>query len=381
MIFSAYFASCTVLALVYVILLAIYRYGWDLLEEWEVPNDFTPTTSISIIIPARNEEAFIGACIQSILVQNYPKHLLEIFVIDDHSSDQTASIVRSFADHRLRLLNLKDYEKTTTAFKKAGIEFGIQNSRGELIITTDADCVLPSNWLDFLVSFYENGSYSFIAAPVQFHHTNTLMERFQALDFLGMMLITGSGIRLKWMHLCNGANLAYPRAVFEEVGGFEGVDHLASGDDMLLLHKVAKHYPDQIGFVKSKEAAAQTEAKKSWAAFFQQRMRWATKSAHYQEWQVTLVLAMVFFLCCTIFLNLLLVPFLGWSFLFLALAQLAIKTIADYFFLRQAAQYFGRLDLMRSFLPSQFLHLAYIIGIGIFSNLVKSYRWKGRRVQ
>ena len=257
---------------------------------------------------------------------------------------------------------------------------GVKQASGSLIITTDADCVFPPDWLLHMVSFHELTEAEFIAAPVRFYRETTLMERFQSLDFLGMMLITGAGIRLQWMRMCNGANLAYTKRIFEAVNGFEGIDQLASGDDMLLLHKVAEKYPEKIGFVKSPETCVFTPAKPDWKGFIRQRLRWATKSARYREWQLIGVLALVFLFCTTILLNFLLLPFLGRVVLMLLLFQLGTKILADYIFLKTATDYFNRGDLMRFFLPAQALHIVYIVGIGLWSTVKKTYHWKGRKV-
>ena len=127
-----------------------------------------------------------------------------------------------------------------------------------------------------------------------------LLERFQSLDFCGMMGITGAGIHKKYLLMGNGANLAYEKAVFEEVGGFEGIDHLASGDDILLMQKIAKVYPEQLVFVKNLEAVINTTAQPTWRAFIQQRVRWASKSAQYPQrglpynWQQCICFVVIF---------------------------------------------------------------------------------------
>lgn len=385
MLLLVYFLIQLLLSVAYLFIILRYSYGWNRLQEWSIPPNQIPSTFVSVIIAARNEERSIKACMESVLLQSYPKQLFEVLIVNDHSTDDTAAVVQSFSSKQVRLLELSQYINTSgkkgSAYKKAAIEYGIKESKGSLIVTTDADCIVPEHWLLHLVTFYEAGKYQFIAAPVQFYQEKSLLERFQALDFLGMMLINGAGIQLRWMHLCNGANLAYTKTAFHTVNGFEGIEHLASGDDLLLLHKIAKAYPGQIGFLKSLQASVITKAKHNWSSFMQQRLRWATKSASYQEWQVTLILALVFFLCCSILLNLLLIPFFGMTFFYLFLAQVLIKTLIDYYFLGQAAHYFKRTDLMRSFLGAQILHIAYIISIGIRSNLTKTYTWKGRKVK
>lgn len=361
-----------------------YFLNWKSIPIWEIPTTFSPQTKVTILIPARNESANIQACIQSILDQKYPSQLFEVLVIDDHSDDNTAALVQQFQASNVQVLFLKDFVKDRSklqSFKKKAIEVGIENSNGDLIISTDADCITPQNWLNYIVSFYEEEKYKFIAAPVNFHKENSLFEKFQSLDFLGMMGVTGAGIYGKFMNMCNGANLAYEKKAFYEVDGFNGIDKIASGDDMLLLQKMAKRFPTQIGFLKNKNATVLTKGEPVLKSFTQQRIRWASKSGNYQELQIIFILALVFFFCVSIVFNFFLVPFffakIGWVFL----TQLIIKTIVDFFYLNHLATFFQRKDLMNIFFPAQVFHIIYISVIGLLGNVVKEYNWKGRKVK
>lgn len=378
-----YFAASIILSLFYSYIVWRYIAGWEKLELFKTPTDFVPTVFTSILIPVRNEAQNIQKCLHSIFKQNYPSALFEVIVIDDHSEDETVRIVEKTDDQRLKLLRVKDFIKTESprSFKKKAIEIGIANARGQLIVTTDADCIAGDNWLMSIVSFYESKHSKFIAAPVNFFDEKNTFERFQSLDFLGMMGVTGAGIQGKLMNMCNGANLAYEKKVFEEVNGFEGIDHLASGDDMLLMQKIAKRYPDGIGFVKSREAVMLTKAQLTLKAFFNQRIRWASKTSSYKEWKVTMILIVVFLFCSNIVLSFFLIPFFGLTMVLLFGLQLMIKTIMDYFFLERMAGFFNRKDLIGSFLPAQFLHIAYIVSIGLLTVFVKKYDWKGRKTR
>ena len=145
---------------------------------WEIPSDFVPKTAITVLIPARNEAENIVACIQSISQQNYPKALLQIIVIDDHSSDNTVELVNQFNHNHVQVLSLADFveESQTKSFKKRAIEIGVAHATGELILGTDADCILPNQWLAFFASYYQKNNSAFIAAPVNFYQEKNLLE-------------------------------------------------------------------------------------------------------------------------------------------------------------------------------------------------------------
>ncbi len=372
-----------VCAISYFILIIGVVKAWKRIPEFKRDEGFSGNTLISILIPARNEEKNISKLLSCIDNQNYPKELFEVIVIDDHSEDGTPEIVKSFPAGNISLISLSEYvdENATGSFKKAAIETAMKFAKGDLIIQTDADCEMGKEWLSSIADFHARTGYKMIAAPVNFHKEKSLLEKFQSLDFTGMMGVTGAGIELGFMRMCNGANLAYEKRVFKEVNGFEGNEDKASGDDMFLLHKIAEKYPDKIGFLKSLEAVVFTEAKPTLKTFFSQRLRWATKNAAYDDFRVLAVNALVFFTCFAFFTSLIFLPFNPLIFGITALGIIIIKGIADFYFLNITSSYFNRKDLMKIFIPAQFMHTAYIFVIGMAANFVGSYEWKGRKVR
>lgn len=378
-----YHTLIVLLILAYILIMVNYIYHWRALKIWDTSSDFIPSTKITVIIPVRNEAENILACLNSILKQNYPSHLLEAIVVDDHSTDETLQILRSLKDPCLRILELSNFidASKTRAFKKQAIQIAIDQSEGDLILTTDGDCIVPANWLQRMVHFYESNKLKFVAAPVNFYEEKNLLENFQSLDFTGMMGVTGAGIEGRFMNMCNGANLAYDKKVFYEVGGFTGINHLASGDDMLLMQKIARKYPDKIGYLKNVEATVKTKAQDSWNAFFNQRLRWASKSSDYKEWKVTAMLGLVWAFCWSIVISFFGILFFGKWMLWLFLIQFGIKTILDFIFLGEMTRFFNRSDLMKYFFQSQVLHILYIVIVGTASIFIKKYNWKGRKTQ
>jgi len=380
------------LSVAYAALLIFYLYGWRALPEWPIlRRGWEPTTRVSVIIPARNESANIEACLRSIVEGAYPPNSLEIIVIDDHSTDETTSIVKQFSGSSpvaVRLLSLSDFissGEVVFSHKKKALEAGIAHATGGLIVTTDADCIVPKNWLRLLVSVFElKKEVKILAAPVAFHREKGLLQHFQSLDFLGLMGITGAGIRLGWQRMGNGANLAYPKSVFEAVGGFSGNENKASGDDMFLIQKVAKRWPDGVFFLKNPDATVLTKAKSTWRDFLQQRLRWGTKNAALPEWPVRLALLTVFLFCWSILTNSVLAICDASNdahFLTILLSQIFVKAIFDFILLREMCRFFKRENLLRWFVPSFFIHTLYIPLVGMASLFFKKYEWKGRRVE
>jgi len=363
---------------VYSFLIIFYWRTWVKIPSF-VAGASAQTRPVSIIVPARNEKKNIARLLTSLQLQNYPTQLTEIIVVDDHSEDDTAEIARKFPG--VTVVQLK--EDSLNSYKKKAIETGIKKSTGEIIVATDADCVVGPAWLNTLVSFKDQYHSVFLAAPVGFIDdpagSNKLLYNFQTLDFLVLQGITAVSVFSRSHSMCNGANLAYEKKVFNEVNGFEGIDHIASGDDMLLMHKISKQYPDRVHYIKSRDSIVYTQAAASWKEFFNQRIRWASKANQYDEKRIYWILLLVYlFNLC--FLVLLIAGFRNNSYWFWALVLWVAKTIIEFPFVNAVAAFFGKRSLMKYFFFLQPLHIFYTIIAGLFGQFGK-YEWKARKVR
>jgi biofilm PGA synthesis N-glycosyltransferase PgaC len=358
----------------YSILIFYYWQSWRSIPLYTT-SGLSPATTLSVIIPARNEEENIGRLLTALQEQDYPKELLEIIVVDDHSTDRTAEITRQFPG--ARLVQLK--EDAINSYKKKAIEAGIAAATGKLIVTTDADCWCPETWLKTLVSFYEERKAVFIAAPVAIECGPALVELFQAYDFAVLQGITGASVYKNTLSMSNGANQAYERDVFYQVNGFAGIDDIASGDDMLLMHKIWKQYPDRIEYLKSKEAIVQTKPAKTWKDFFKQRIRWASKATYYKDKRIVAVLFLVYLFNLS-FLALLVAGLWNSSYLLFAAGLWIAKTAIEFPFVYSVVSFFDKRYFSRYFFFLQPLHIFYTILSGLFGQFGK-YEWKGRNVK
>jgi cellulose synthase/poly-beta-1,6-N-acetylglucosamine synthase-like glycosyltransferase len=369
------------LTLGYVLLILLYKYGWHSQPYSYPAKGLKPSTKVSVIIPARNEAKNIGNCIRSIMSNNYPTELLEIIVMDDHSTDGTDQIVEEFGKDNIRCLRLQDFledGEQLNSYKKKAIETAIGNSSGSLMVTTDADCIVPERWLYNLVALFEDKKPVMMVAPVSFISGNTLLETFQSLDFMTMQGITAAAHRLRLGNMSNGANLAFSKKAFYEVGGYKEIDHLASGDDFLLMGKFQKNYPEGVVYLKTKEAIVQTLPQPDWKGFFQQRIRWASKSGKYDDHKLTSVLALVYLFNFS-FLLMFLFGFWRPEVWKLALGILMLKLVIELFFLYPVAGFFNKKKELLWFPFLQPLHIIYIISSG-FMGFLGGYQWKGRKV-
>lgn len=357
----------------YSLLILYYWRGWKQIPLFRA-GELAGFDNITIIIPARNEDSIIGALLTALQNQTYPREKVEIIVVDDHSTDKTAEVVGQFDG--VKLISLK--EDSINSYKKKAIESGIAAASAELIITTDADCIPPPDWLRTIVSFKQTTGAGFIVAPVVFESNPGLVSIFQSLDFMTLQGITGASVYKKVHAMCNGANLAYERRLFYEVGGFAGIDHIASGDDMLLMHKIAKRFPDKIYYLKSVDATVSTKPMPDWRTFFNQRIRWASKATHYNDKRIFWVLLLVYLFNLS-FLALITAGFIDpFYWLFFAVFWIA-KTIVEWPFMYAVARFFSRKSLLKYFFFAQPIHIFYTIISGLLGQM-GTYEWKGRRV-
>lgn len=356
-------------------LILFYRKGWRQIRPF-IPNPFqNPGLTISVIIPARNEEKNIGNLLQSIQDQSYPSHLFEVIVIDDHSEDNTAAIAKRFPF--VKLINL-DFENINS-YKKKAIETGIVAASGELIVTTDADCLVKNNWLSTIAAFKKESNAVFIAAPVVLENNATVLETFQTMDFIVLQGITAASVQNEFHNMCNGANLAYEKKAFYAVDGFTSIDHIASGDDMLLMQKIALQYPGKVAYLLSEDVVVKTKPEKTWAGFFNQRIRWASKATSYHDLKIFSVLLLVYFFNCCLLALLIAGCWLHYLW-FALLVILFIKILIELFFIAPVASFYKKKDLVISFPLYQPLHVLYTVIAGWLGTF-GSFKWKGRRVK
>lgn len=172
--------------------------------------------------------------------------------------------------------------------------------------------------------------------------------------------------------------MAYRKDVFEALGGFSGIDHLTSGDDELLMQKIAYTTDWRVRFCADPEAGVLTEAPGSARAFFEQRRRWASKGAHYPHPALVAMIAAIYAFYVALLGGLLALPFAP-GLAVPVLGVLALKAIPEAALLGPACQHFGRGRLMALFLPAQLLQIPYFVAMGA-AGALGGYEWKGRRV-
>lgn len=363
-----------ILLFVYALLLAGYRRRFRSVPIY-LPE--TPVTrSVSVVIPARNEENNISRCINAIRNQDYNGQV-EIIVADDHSTDNTASIAGNLG---ARVIPMGSEQNTTTvAFKKQALEAGIRHSKCDLILTTDADCIAPHRWIRLMVSRLQEQGAVMVAGPVRMVPDQSFLSRFQSMDFAILQGITAASVHSGFHDMSSGANLCYLKQAFNQVDGFAGIDDIATGDDMLLMQKFSERYPGQISYAFTPEAIVDTATEPSWGAFLRQRIRWASKARRYRDKRIFRILLLVYLLNL-ILLVMMATSFLGPDYFVICLLALFLKAMAEWNFVSDILKFFSLQQLLPLFPLSQPLHVVYTVLSGTFGQL-GPVEWKGRKVK
>jgi len=361
----------TFLIISYCLFIVYLWMGWEQIPVYQ-EEDYHP--SVAVIIPVRNEVANIQSLLEGLNSQTY-KGEFEIIIVDDHSDDGTKELVKEFIEDkpRVRLISLQsDYGK------KNGLTKGVSSTTAKIILTIDGDCQAPKTWVEVMVHSFQEQT-QFISGPVTFIKEQGLFNNLQSIEFASLM---GSGAALiGWGKplMANGANMGFRKSAFEVVEGFEGNQEIASGDDVFLLHKIAKKFSQSIAFVKLEGALVKTKSQPTIKSFLLQRIRWASKWKAYTDLFTKTTAILVFGLSLSIIAFPIVVKFES-SALFLWVNLLVVKSFFDFFYIRQAARFMdGKIPLM-PFVILQIVYPFYVVLTAIFS-FRKSYVWKGRKVQ
>lgn len=341
--------------------------------------------AFSILVPFRNEAHNLPDLLNSFIALNYPKNMTEFILINDQSNDTSERLIKEFqALHKTINLVLINNQSQSGSPKKDAIESGVNRASNPWIITTDADCVVPVNWLQSFNDFICSDSPKMIVAPVTYFNGNTFLDKFQQLDFLSLQGTTMGvfGLESKWSgrpFLCNGANLCYEKQAFLDVNGYEGNRNIISGDDVFLLEKMYEKFNEKVKFLKSEEAVVKTSTKKTLRELIHQRIRWAAKTSSYGHAYGKMV-GLIVFLANALMITLLILsifnsfPWMYFGFFFL------LKFNLDFILLYKTASFFNQTQVLKGYFLSSLVYPLFTVFVALLS-FRKSFTWKERTFQ
>jgi cellulose synthase/poly-beta-1,6-N-acetylglucosamine synthase-like glycosyltransferase len=261
-------------------------YLWGILKSVTPKPNSKKLPKLSIIIPMKDEESNIKATLDSLLAQDYQGEF-EVICINDRSTDNTAQIVNSFIQdyEQIKLFEIPTDSKVVNSPKKRALEKGFKNASGEIFFTLDADCVPPTAWLSSMTLHFQNGA-DIVQGPKRIISSSKLIHSYQSIDTLSFTLIEAAFFNHKTPMLASAPSLAYRKSLYEKAHGFEGLEHLESGDDDMLVQKMSKHTTNVI-YNADPEAQVGTQPVNHWGELFTQRARWASNSTSYPSLRYT----------------------------------------------------------------------------------------------
>lgn len=353
----------------YFTLVLVFVQGWRKMPLFEPDQSAEQQSelSVSVVIACKNEESNLPNLLSCLQIQTYRN--FELILVNDHSTDTTSSVMEVA---RTLIPNVKVIDATSDG-KKNALRDGIMVASGNLIITTDADCMPTVDWIKTICSFQQKCASDLIIGPVQLVDGKSLFTRLQALEFK-TLIASGAGAAGAGMPvLCNGANLAFTKKAWMQ-SRHDLVDEQMSGDDIFLLQSVKRRH-GVIRFLKSESALVITEPAKTLSAFFKQRKRWASKSPAYTDGQLI-------FTSCIVFGVSLWMLFLAFSSL-ISFFNLVVffcvfwfKFFTDIIFLLSVRSFFKIKHLWFDSFFLSILYPLYIVSVTISALLFKSRNWK-----
>ncbi|MFG6687257.1 glycosyltransferase [Mariniflexile sp. HNIBRBA6329] len=369
-----------IITVLYLLLIGSFTIGFDKVTLFKL-EDLPAKTKFSVVIPFRNETDNLPALLKTIRSLEYPKELFEVIFVDDASEDNSIEIIKNFINERSfddAQINIRviSNERKTNSPKKDAITTAIIQAKNEWIITTDADCLLPKYWLDSFDAYIQKNNVQCIASPVTYVIKNSFLDRFQLLDLFSLQGVTMGGFGINRPFLCNGANFAYTKTLFNELNGFDGNTHTASGDDIFMLEKVAKKHPKQLHYLKCELATVFTKTQPTWNALLSQRVRWAAKTSAYNNWFGKLT-GLVVLLMNALIIALLTLTVVGIFNLKVFIYLVIIKFNIDFFLIYKSAMFFNQKGVLKSFIVS-FIYYPFFSVYVAFISMFSSYKWKGR---
>ena len=357
----------------YCVILGILILGW----RRGIRNDLILTSDksalfISVVVPARNEEASIGRLLVDLENQDHAD--FEVIVVNDHSEDKTLPIVKEAVARNPRLRIISNGGNG----KKAALTSGIEVSKGSIIVTTDADCSVSREWLSVLAHFFDDEEVKMAFGGVRMDAKSTF-SNLQSLEFASLI---GSGMSMaSWSYpaMCNGANLAFRKSVYEEVGGYTDNLHIPSGDDEFLMRKIVALYPMGVKPVFHRHSVVSTMPNSTFKDFLQQRIRWAGKWAYNNSLRTKALAVFVFCFQLTTLLLPLFVAF-AWIDIKTCIILVLSKASFEFLFLERVTKFLSLRWNWVSFAILQVIYPVYVVFIGVLSNF-KSFEWKGRKLK
>jgi 1,2-diacylglycerol 3-beta-glucosyltransferase len=325
---------------------------------------------ISVLIAARDEERNLPHCLRSLSRIEYPKELCEVLVLNDHSTDKTLDIARQFAqeNNHIHVLNI-DEKKYGLQGKMNVLAQGIEKASGEIILITDADCIVPESWIKEFVSYFTPrtgmvGGLTLLTGPGLFH-------KLQSFDWLFLQTIASGTTGIGKPVTILGNNFAFRKEAYEEVGGFRQIGFSLT-EDMALMQAIKNHtnydivYPLEIGHM------IWSEAEQNLQAVYHQRLRWMSGGKKASVWGYSLMV------CAFLSKLIILISIIWGIFTSLTLAGLILLLLTEFILPWKVLHRVDQSGLIKLWPFFEIYYFVYTLILGLLFWIPKKVNWKKR---
>ncbi len=331
----------------------IFQFFIDFPSPNQEPNNQTNLihTELSIVVPFKNEEARLSTLLQALKDQNTP---CKILLVDDHSTDRSLELALKTIDK----LHLRaEVIKNNGRGKKHALLTAANYTESKYLLLTDADCKPNPFWVTSVATFLDQHQPGLLILPVTTEKAFTFSGKLQELDFLSLIASTFGSPASPF--LCNAANLCINRETFLKLEPFKSNLHIPTGDDIFILQTFKTDNQQSITVLADQQFWVKTQVKSDWKGFFEQRLRWGSKTVNYSDPRALLIATIVLIQCTLLFVALLLAGFKLFS-LTPFLILFGIKFAVDSLLLIKAARFFQKQYLIPLFLFAELLQIIYV---------------------
>jgi cellulose synthase/poly-beta-1,6-N-acetylglucosamine synthase-like glycosyltransferase len=338
-------------------------------------SDVEPPPQVSILISARNESAGIRATLDSVLAQDY-RGQWDVWVADDRSDDDTPAILAEYAakNPRLHVLTIHEIPEGVSP-KKHALSKLIDACEGEILCLTDADCIVKPTWISGIVAEFEPGielvaGHSYIPT---IPGKSSFLICMQAVETLIYRVAGTAGLAMRLPLTSTGNNLAYRKSFFKSVNGFDNVLKIQSGDDDLLMQKLAADRPWAMRYCIAESTFVTTSGKETLKELWEQRKRWASKTIYYTP-KIVFVLSMVFLFLTMQCIAAILSPF-SFEVLIATIIAFVAKCAGDLILILRGLRIFRQEHLIKWCIPVEFIHAPFTV-LAVLFGLFGRFKWK-----
>lgn len=368
-------AIIILITLNYAALILFFFMGWIKNQRKLSVNSTPDCKGVSIILPFKNEADVLPLILEELKNQELYGMECEVLLVNDGSSDDSVKLVNAFIEANDGEISFHLLHTHAGRSGKAeALHCGIQQARHSFVLTTDADCCLPGKWVLTMAQHWVEHKHVLLIGMVVPEKSRNILQKIFSLEFLSLTGSGGGAALMNQPFICNGANMGFSKALWQEYFDFSRFSGISHGDDVFLLHHALKLDKASVKFVPDKKSFVNTRMPQGLKSFIRQRIRWGSKTTAYTHF-FSLYASLSIFLINALICALLAGAIVYHSILIWGLFAIGIKAMVDALLLWMSCKATDRLELMKWYAPFSFVYPFYLSITALLSLCVK-VKWR-----